>query len=150
MEKLESVFNGEAKPDVYVVKGKLPIQELSRRASDNGFQFFHVDGNIIKTGPDFLDSYEEVMGFPDSGKNWNAVLDRMRDLSSWWNPERGYILLYESIDSFARNDPTHFYVGVEVFYDVIEFWKEYYEDMLVYIVLNGDPSLLPNVKQLQI
>ena len=57
MEKLESVFNGEAKPDVYVVKGTLPIHELSRQAADNGFQFFHVDGNIIKTGPDFLDSY---------------------------------------------------------------------------------------------
>ena len=147
MEVFESIFTMKTKPDVYVLDVELPIRNLSRLAQENGFQFFYLDGHTIQTSADFFRQAQHVMKFPDYfGKNWAAASDCMRDLSFWWTPDKGYLLLYGHFENFASNDSEDFHICIEVLNDVVEFWRD--TDTPFYALLSGERALISNVKTL--
>ena len=148
MEIIESIVERRLHPDVYVLEKRIPVEEIAQLAQANNIHFFHLRGNRIHTDSDLFREAMKVMRFPDYfGKNWNALLDCMRDLSFWWPSSNGNLVLYDDFENLAKTKPEGFRIAVEVFQGVVESWRG--TDTPMYVLLIGDKSLLPNIKALE-
>jgi hypothetical protein len=148
MELIKAIAERNLHPDVYVWDTPAPTDEIAQSAQTNDILFFHLTGYKILFVSDLWRQAEEILRFPYFGKNWDAFTDVMRDLS-WWPPTKAYLVFYDNVDYFARNDPSEFETALGVFQNLAKFWREI-TDTPLYILLAGDKSLIPNIKTLEI
>ncbi len=71
-------------------------ESLKEEAAHRSYCFAVVDLANIHTREDLMDRLARALGFPSYfGKNWDAFLDMVTDLS--WNPASGYIVLLKNL-----------------------------------------------------
>ena len=64
-----------------------------------------------------------ALDFPaGSGRNWDAVSDRLRDLS--WLPAPGYALLFDAADELRDADETGFDTLLEILDEAVGDWAQ--------------------------
>jgi RNAse (barnase) inhibitor barstar len=97
----------------------LPSAKLLKSLNSNASL---VDGKKIHSKDLLLDTLAEVVDFPDYfGKNWDALLDCLRDLS--WRSSKGYVLLFDQADAFLNCCRTDFNSFVEIAAQAARDWR---------------------------
>ena len=145
MDKLIAILKGELSTGLYRVTTAVNIDELSALCKEYWFQFFHIDGNEVKTKAEFFQASAQMMNLPDYfGDNWDAFSDCINDLS--WLSADGYILLYTQPDHFAHSDPSEWSIALDIFQEAVESWQE--TDIPMYVLLRTDSLALDTLEVL--
>lgn len=141
MEKLKTIIERHELPSsVYIFREDWRAEDINAVVKAAGFAFFYIDGTGILTASDFIDSGATSMNFPEGfGKNWDAFLDFMRDLS--WYPARGYLLLYDNFQFFSQHSPEDFFIAYRIMQIAAEAWEK--SSHKFYVLLRGQESALP-------
>ena len=75
------------------------------------------------------------LDFPSTfGRNWDALLDFLRDLS-WWQAN-GYALFFSGADDLKAADGTDFDTLLDVLDDASETWSEHDVPFWAFVALN--------------
>jgi len=95
-------LSAEGVPQVHFVEAATcDLSALIQASTELGFAMFQIDGHRIRTTNDFMDEVAAAVQFPSYfGRNWNAVLDLLTDLS--WVPARGYVLAITAGEDLLR------------------------------------------------
>src|ERR1700728_3000482 len=79
---------------------------LREEAAHRGYCFTAVDLTNMQTREDLMERLARALDFPSYfGKNWDAVLDMVTDLS--WNPAPGYVVLLKNAESLLQLPSEH-------------------------------------------
>ncbi|HLH08251.1 MAG TPA: barstar family protein [Terriglobales bacterium] len=121
-------------------------ESLKEEAAHRSYCFAVVDLANIHTREDLMDRLARALGFPSYfGKNWDAFLDMVTDLS--WNPASGYIVLLKNAESLLQLPSEHLATFVRLCSAAVERWQsgEDEEGKSVprtpfYFLLEGQPS----------
>lgn len=105
---------------VYFVTGD-DIATLDMAARDAGLQVRRVDLQGCADKPTLLLRLSIALDFPaGGGRNWDALSDRLRDLS--WLPAPGYALLFDAARDLRDGDETSFDTLLEVLDEAAQSW----------------------------
>lgn len=105
---------------VYFVTGD-DIPTLDMAARDAGLQVRRVDLQGCADKPTLLLRLSIALDFPaGGGRNWDALSDRLRDLS--WLPAPGYALLFDAARDLRDGDETSFDTLLEVLDEAAQSW----------------------------
>lgn len=123
MNEIKRVLTGPNNPPVVLIPpnslDELAIQVM---ANEMLFQFMVISGSAISSKEDLFDHLSSAFHFPDYfGRNWDAVLDCIRDLDSWL-PAKGYLLLYKNPNNLISKSLSDFKVFLEIAEAASEFW----------------------------
>jgi RNAse (barnase) inhibitor barstar len=111
------------------------IGELARELD---FALFQVDGERLRSKEALLDALAQEMDFPDYfGRNWDALLDCMRDLS--WRRSPGYLLLFEHADELLTSSPSDFTTFIEIAHQASNDWRS--EGVPFHLVFTGSRTV---------
>ncbi len=120
---LESLIGGEVAPAVYRLGSRATIATIVDKVEAHGWRCFAIDGNQISDKPSFLKTVGAALNFPGyAGKNWDAFEECLNDLS--WAPAAGYVLLYDNVANFARNDPNSWQTALDILTDAVGKWQQ--------------------------
>ena len=121
-------------PGVYVLDTRLAVGEASRLLEHRGFAVFSIDGSTVSDKETFLRAAGNAMRFPDYyGANWDAFEECLTDLG--WVPARGYVLLLDQIDRFARQNPSQWAAAADILRAATDHWQR--TDTPMYVLLRG-------------
>jgi RNAse (barnase) inhibitor barstar len=139
MLKLLDVFKDFKASGVFRLEGEISAEELSKIARQHGLAFFLIDGRKIKNKEQFLKDSAKAMNFPDYfGANWDAFEDCLTDMS--WHEAKGFVILYDNMDSFAQHSPDQLKVALGIFRDTVEFWRS--QKKMFFVVVHGQGGQL--------
>jgi hypothetical protein len=94
----------------------------------------------------FLAGVARALQFPDYfGDNWDAFEECIRDLE--WLPARGYVLVLNGYDRFARSDPKSWKIGLDILEEAVSTWSRTATPM--YVLLQGSRGGAPGVSALR-
>jgi RNAse (barnase) inhibitor barstar len=134
LKRLLDVFKDFQTSGIFRLEGEISTEELSKVAKQHGIAFFLIDGRKINNKEQFLRNSAQAMNFPDYfGANWDAFEDCLTDMS--WHETDGFVVLYDNVDTFAQNSPDQFKVALEIFRDIIEFWRN--QEKPFFVVVRG-------------
>lgn len=135
MEGIKALLQGEYSPGIYRLEESASYEQLAVLIQAHGFHLFYIDLKQVSGKADFLTKSAIAMQFPKYfNKNWDAYEECIRDLG--WCKAKGYILLYDNIDSFVENEPLQWKVALEILESTIVFWNEIHTSM--YVLLKGN------------
>jgi hypothetical protein len=78
---------------------------LKRQAADSGFAVFELDGALMKTKPALMDHLAKALSFPgDFGRNWDAAVDYLGDLSEFHGGTR-FLIVIKDPAAIENADP---------------------------------------------
>lgn len=122
MQQLKHLLSGPIEPGMYRIPADANTNTIQRLAEAQNWRFFHVDGAAVEDKRSFIRTAGDAMQFPAySGQNWDAFEESLRDLT--WAPARGYLVLFDEPDQFARRDPAQWAVARTILEDAISFWR---------------------------
>ena len=102
----------------HLVRG-VEARGLKDAAADMGYIVVHIDLSSATSKSQLLELVASAMAFPEtSGRNWDALLDLMSDLS-WWQA-KGYVLVIQGGLHFRDASPGNFSTFLEILVDVGE------------------------------
>ena len=134
MKNLPDILPDFRSSGVFRLPDESPIKELEKLAKQYRYKFFLLDGAEIRSKERFLNHAAAVLSFPDYfGNNWDAFEDCLTDMS--WHETDGFVVLYDNVDTFAQNSPDQFKVALEIFRDIIEFWRN--QEKPFFVVVRG-------------
>jgi hypothetical protein len=85
------------------------------------------------------------MHFPSYfGRNWDAFEECLNDLS--WVPAKGYLLIFDQAERFARAQPEEFATALDILRDGIKSWQAQSTPMIV--ILRGLGQAASDLPQL--
>jgi RNAse (barnase) inhibitor barstar len=117
----EAILQDPAKSGVR----RLPTdaEAIARAAVTIAFALWRVDLTAVRNKAALLAVLARAIEFPDwFGKNWDALLDCLGDLS--WRPAPGYVLILEHCGVFAKHAPKDYVTALEVFNAAADSWRE--------------------------
>ena len=92
-------------------------------ASNNNQKILHIPSNINHESQ-ICDLYEHGLNFPSYfGKNWDALLDCLRDLS--FVKEKNILITHKDIP--FKNDEESKHIYIEILFDAVTRWLEFPE-----------------------
>src|SRR3972149_1397735 len=95
---------------------------IRRAAAEMGFKVFELGGEKLQSKEALLDGLAAAMAFPGYfGRNWDALLDCMRDLS--WCPSPGYVLFLDHAEELLGDAPEAFMTFVEIASQAGDDWR---------------------------
>jgi RNAse (barnase) inhibitor barstar len=95
---------------------------IEQAAARYGYFFAFIDGTAINGKSELLWAWAKALKFPDYfGRNWDALLDCLRDLS--WLPVPGFVVVYSRPDVLRAADPETYNTLVETLDDAIGWWR---------------------------
>jgi len=101
-------------------------------------RFFKINGSSISSEEELFDHLSFELHFPDYfGRNWNALLDCLRDLDSWI-PAKGYVLLYKNPKKLMTKSLADFKIFLEIVEEASEFWNSQGVRFLLIVEVNED------------
>jgi hypothetical protein len=117
--------------------------ELRRMVeSHDGYAFLHLPGKEIQNKEDLFPLMKRVLGVPlDLGENWSAFYDILRGFS--WQPvsEKGYFMLFDNFDDFAKHHADDFYTALRHLQGA---GIETDHNNKFYVLLRGPKTALPS------
>lgn len=132
-------------PGVYRLDTTLPVSETSRLLEQLGFEVFAIDCSAISDKETFLRAAGDAMRFPDYyAANWDSFEECITDLA--WTPARGYVLLLDQLDQFARQNPSQWEMAVDILRAAADHWKA--TDTPMYVLLRGPAPSVANLPAL--
>jgi RNAse (barnase) inhibitor barstar len=129
MDKLHSWLKTKNHSGVYWLKSAATPGELEKAAKEEGFAYFHIEGQKLTKKEQFLNHAALAMHFPEYfGDNWDAFEDCLMDLS--WIEADGFVIVYDHVDVFAEHQPQHFDTLLEILREATEYWHGQGKPML--------------------
>jgi RNAse (barnase) inhibitor barstar len=117
--------------------------ELRRMVeSHDGYAFLHLPGKEIQNKEDLFPLMKRVLGVPlDLGENWDAFFDILVGFA--WQPvsEKGYFMLFDNFDDFAKHHADDFYIALRHLEDA---GITYDHNNKFYVLLRGPKTALPS------
>lgn len=111
------------------------VAEIESAGADLDYKTFHLDLSAARSKSHLLDLIASTMAFPEYfGRNWDALLDLMSDLS-WW-PASGYVLIIDGARQFNDVATSDFSTFLEVVVDAVERMRA--NRIPLHVVLVGD------------
>lgn len=108
-----------AGPEAAVHLVRNEVTEVDSAAAALDYKTFHLDLSTVSSKLQLLDLVASAMAFPDYfGRNWDALLDLMSDLSG--PPAKGYVLIIEGSRHFNDVSSSDFSTFLEVVLDAGE------------------------------
>jgi hypothetical protein len=102
---------------------RFPPTDLINNISQQGIQFFYLDGRQIIDKQSFLKKIAEAMKFPDYfGYNWDALDECITDLD-WCRADR-YVLIYDQPEVFSKAEPTEWKIANDILKSAMEYWRD--------------------------
>jgi hypothetical protein len=99
------------------------VTGLLSASNDIGFTVFELDASRVRTPDDLMSELARVVQFPSYfGRNWDATLDLLTDLS--WIPAKGYALIITASDELARIGTQDLIRFVQVLGATIHVWRD--------------------------
>lgn len=142
MEELRVALTEKYNSGVYILESTASISDISGLAEQFGLRFVYVDGSGISKGREFLDAAAKALNVFPIALGWDALLDYMRDLY-WFPADRGYLFLYDDIQTFAQGDRHFFDITIDTLRYAADFWKTTMQNSkFMYILLRGDPKIV--------
>ncbi|MES2858643.1 MAG: barstar family protein [Pseudomonadota bacterium] len=109
-----------ARAGVYFVTGD-DVLTLDMAARDAGLLARHIDLRACDGKPTLMLRLATALDFPaGSGRNWDALGDRLRDLS--WLPATGYVLLFDDAADLRDGDEASFDTLLDLLDEVVHDW----------------------------
>jgi Barstar (barnase inhibitor) len=122
-ETLTDLFEGRVEPGIYRLTSRARAGAIGVKAARHGWRFIHLDGRHIATKAGFLRASAAALDFPAySGRNWDALVDNLRDLA-WAPAEAGYLVLYDHAGVFAAENPADFAVALDILRSTVASWR---------------------------
>lgn len=127
MDILLQAFLGDRSPGIYrldpALAGDLDVDLLAIACEGRNLRFYYLDGNIIHSKTEFLQTASKVIEFPDYfGQNWDAFEECIQDFGN--GTERGFVLLYDMPDFFIDEDETEWAIALDVLQDAVDYWQD--------------------------
>jgi RNAse (barnase) inhibitor barstar len=147
MELLNAILHRSAAPGMYRYRGRAHAQSICEEVAEHGFRCFYLDGRSINDKATFLSACGAAMSFPAYyGRNWDALDECITDLD--WCPAPGYVLLYDDVAHFARNEPEQWSIALDILREAANHWRDTATPM--YILLRGTRGSTPDVPVLEL
>lgn len=129
---VEQILAGAVTPGIYRLRSELNADFLVAPLNKQGWRGFYIEGQVVRSKEDFLRMAGAAMSFPAYySKNWDAFEECIRDLS--WVRANGYVLIYEDVWPFPRNDRTAWRTARSIFAEAVDFWAQ--TDTPFYVLL---------------
>lgn len=97
-------------------------ESLRDEAAHRGYCFAAVDLANIQSREDLMERLARTLDFPNYfGKNWDAFLDMVTDLS--WNPAPGYVVLLRNAEALLQLPSDHLSIFVRLCSAAVERWQ---------------------------
>ncbi len=123
MDELDRLLAGELPPAVYRLMSRAAVETVAERVEANGWRCFALNGDTINNKNSFLAACASALHFPDYfGRNWDAFEECLNDLS--WVTAKGYVVLYDNAENFARNAPEEWDVAFDILGDAVGNWQK--------------------------
>jgi RNAse (barnase) inhibitor barstar len=136
VNKLSDIVEDVKASGVYLLESSAPAKDVEKFAHENGFAFFLLRGNEIRSKADFLSRAAADLSFPDYfGNNWDAFEDCLTDMTG--HEAYGYVLLFDDFGPFAEHSPDEFHTALEILKDSAVFWAD---KQKTFVVLLRGPS----------
>lgn len=137
---LERLLSGDLPPSVYSLETDQAQLKIGEMLAEGGFNFFYLDGTLIRSEQDFFREAQQALNFPDYfGMNWDAFDDSVTDLS-WLPLSRGNVILYDDFDEFAKANMDQFKLA---YYGLDYATRRATAALPCYVLMRGDMALLP-------
>ena len=133
MIKLRALLAGEIEPGVYRFDSRIAPKQVGDVIDRAGWRCAYVDVRRIADKMQFLDAFASALHFPGYfGRNWDAFEECLTDLS-WehFNGARGFVLILDRPDGFARSQPDEWAVARGVLTSAVESWQKRSTPMVV-------------------
>ncbi|MEZ4618112.1 MAG: barstar family protein [Caldilineaceae bacterium] len=118
---VDQIMAGDLTPGIYRLRSDLNADHIVAPLNKVGWRGFYIEGQIVKSKADFLRMAGATMSFPAyCGPNWDAFDECLRDLS--WVRAAGYVLIYDNVWYFPRNDRPAWREARSILADAIDFW----------------------------
>lgn len=123
MDALDALLAGESPPKVYRLISRATAEKVAERVESQGWRCFVLDGDTIQDKPSFLQACAAAMNFPEYfGRNWDAFEECINDLA--WAPAKGYVLLYDNVEHFARSAPQEWETAYDILATAVNNWQK--------------------------
>ena len=100
MSKLLARLSDAARSGVYAASG---VQDILDATRGSELRVARIDLEGVADKGALLERISAVLEFPAwFGRNWDALLDCLRDLS--WSKARGHVLLFENAERLSAGD----------------------------------------------
>jgi RNAse (barnase) inhibitor barstar len=97
------------------------VPSLAAAARDAGLLARRIDLGGCRDKQTLLLRIATALDLPSgSGRNWDALMDALRDLS--WLPAPGYVLLFESVSQFQGARPRDLQALAGVLQEAAQWW----------------------------
>lgn len=122
MSGLARLLAGHTEPGVYHWTSATGAPTIQHAAEHAGWRFVALDTWKVEDKSGFLDTCEQVFGFPDwVGHNFDALSDALSDVRG---PDgAGVIVLWDGWAPLARASRRVFDVALSVFADRVDFQR---------------------------
>lgn len=118
---VERILAGELTPGLYRLRSELNADHIVAPLNKVDWRGFYIEGQVVESKADFLRMAGAALSFPDyAGHNWDAFEESLRDLS--WVRAAGYVLIYDHVWRFARNDREAWRTARAIFAEAVAFW----------------------------
>jgi RNAse (barnase) inhibitor barstar len=118
---------------VHAVPAGATVADVRVAAQAQGREFIHLDAAGVATAPAFFDRAATALALPEYfGRNWDALLDMLRDLS--WRPARGRVLLCSGLQTLGRGELAALHLVLE---EAARFWRDRGEATPLCVLLAG-------------
>ncbi len=118
---VEKILSGELVSGIYRLRSELNADHIVAPLNKVGWRGFYIEGEIVTGKEAFLRMAGATMSFPAYyGQNWDAFEECVTDLS--WIPAKGYVLIYDNVWHFPRNDRPAWRQARAILADAVTFW----------------------------
>lgn len=116
-------FQSAGGPRIHLARPNSPsILDLEAAARSFGFRIYTLGGSEIDSKAKLIEQLADLMKFPAGfGRNWDALLDSLRDLS--WAPAPGYLLILKNPSLLLARNPEDFSAFFEIVAQAASDWS---------------------------
>ncbi|MGW1200620.1 barstar family protein [Streptomyces sp. NPDC002536] len=124
---LPALLNGPTRPGVYRLPPTDSPAHVAVAAAEADWRVARLRLEGVQDKTAFLERCAAELDLPEwFGRNWDALADCLMDLS-WWRETgkfRGYLLIAEDWDAFAKAVPGAARTAESVLADAVDFWAD--------------------------
>ncbi len=139
MAKLMAALEGALEPGIYLLPLAVNREHLEVLCQAADAQFFHLDGQTIRSKAQLLLEMARSLRFPDYfGGTWDALADCLTDLDH--QGRKRVILFYTQPENLLDAAPSDGAIALEILQVAIEDWQS--EAVQLYVLLQTERDSL--------